>query len=99
MTAGTTSKNRTRVHLPLALRAETGGAATVDVAGASVTQALEAVCAAHPTLRRHILDERGVLRPHVNVFVNQTDARAREGLATALLAGDVIHIVPSIAGG
>ena len=90
---------RTRVHLPLALREEAGGLAVVDVVCASVADALDAVCAAHPTLRRHILDERGSPRPHVNVFVNDSDARMREGLATAVRDGDVIHIVPSIAGG
>lgn len=88
-----------RVHLPLALREEAGGASVLDVPCTSVAEALDAVCAAYPTLRRHILDEAGDPRPHVNVFVNETNARARDGLATTLEPGDVIHIVPSIAGG
>jgi molybdopterin converting factor small subunit len=102
MTNGATTTNGralTRVHLPLALREEAGGAAALDVACATVAEALEAVCTAHPTLRRHILDERGAPRRHVNVFVNEDDARARGGMATPVSAGDVIHIVPSIAGG
>ena len=89
----------TRVHLPLALREEAGGVSSLEVVCASVGEAIDAVCAEHPTLRRHILDESGAPRPHVNVFVNDTDARTREGLATTVTSGDVIHIVPSIAGG
>ena len=90
---------RARVHLPLALREETGGLAALDVVCATAGQAIDALCASHPTLRRHLLDESGALRPHVNVFVNDTDARARDGLATPIASGDVVHIVPSIAGG
>jgi sulfur-carrier protein len=88
-----------RVHLPLALRPEARGDATVHVSCATVRQALDAVCGAHPTLRRHLFDEAGALRPHVNIFVNEVDARASEGLGTRVQPGDEIHIVPSIAGG
>ena len=88
-----------RVHLPLALREEAGGSATVEVTCATVADALEGLCRAHPTLLRHLFDETGALRPHVNVFVNDAEARTREGLETAVQSGDEIHVVPSIAGG
>lgn len=88
-----------RVHLPLALREEARGAASVEVACATVGEALDALCTAFPTLRRHIFDETGALRPHVNVFVNDAEARTREGPATSVATGDEIHVVPSIAGG
>ena len=88
-----------RVHLPLALRPEAGGAATVDVASASVRDALDALCRRYPTLRRHLFDEAGSLRPHVNVFVNSADVRSADGLDTSVAAGDEVHVVPSIAGG
>ncbi len=88
-----------RVHLPLALRPEAGGAATVDVRCASVREALDAVCVAHPTLRRHMFDETGALRAHVNVFVNDADVRTLDSLETRVQRADEIHVVPSIAGG
>ena len=87
------------VHLPLALRPESGGTAAVEVDARDAATALAALCVRHPTLRRHIFDESGALRRHVNVFVNDADVRAREGLATRVSAGDEIHVVPSIAGG
>ena len=95
----TEARVRARVHLPLALREEASGSASIDVACTTVADAIDAACHAYPTLRRHILDERGTLRPHVNVFVNDADARTREGLSTTVRSGDAIHIVPSIAGG
>ena len=99
MTTGNDTKAMVRVHLPLALRPEAGGASALDVECGDVVDALRALFARHPTLRRHILDESGSLRPHVNVFVNDTDVRAGDGLVTAVGTGDEIHIVPSIAGG
>ena len=88
-----------RVHLPLALRPEAGGAACIDVRADDAGQALTQLFSRHRALRRHLLDDTGALRPHVNVFVNQADVRSREGLATRVREGDDIHVVPSIAGG
>jgi len=87
------------VRLPLALREEAGGVSTVPVACASVHEALQAVWARYPTLRRHLFDETGALRPHVNVFVNRDELRTLDGTATRIGPGDEISIVPSIAGG
>src|SRR5262249_7437751 len=41
----------------------------------------------------------GKLRSFVNIYVNDQDIRYREGEGTALASGDVVSIVPSIAGG
>jgi MoaD family protein len=87
------------VRLPLALREEAGGASTVAVACDSVDQALSALSARYPTLRRHLFDETGALRAHVNVFVNRDELRTLDGIATRVRPGDEISIVPSIAGG
>ena len=96
---GNGSHARARVHLPLALREEAGGARSVEVDCMRVADALAALVARHPTLRRHLFDESGSLRPHVNVFVNDADVRERDRLNTRVSEGDEIHVVPSIAGG
>ena len=88
-----------RIHLPLALRPEAGGAESIDVDCATVGDALASVATRHPTIARHIFDETGALRRHVNVFVNNAELRTLNGDATRVRAGDEIHIVPSIAGG
>ena len=50
-------------------------------------------------LRRHLYGDDGKLRHFVNIYVNDDDIRYLEKDATALKSGDVISIVPSVAGG
>ncbi|MDX1393887.1 MAG: MoaD/ThiS family protein [Gemmatimonadota bacterium] len=87
-----------RIHLPAALRDLVPGTGFVVVDAASVPEALEALVERYPDLGRMLFSDPGVLRPHVNVFVEsgETGARADEG---PLGEGDEIRIVPSIAGG
>ena len=47
------------------------------IEGASVDQLLRELERAHPAASGWILDERGVLRGHINVFVNGSSARGR----------------------
>ena len=46
-----------------------------------------------------ICDETGQVRRHVNLFVNTAHVRDRDGLDTALVAGDVLTILPAVSGG
>ncbi len=87
------------IGIPAPLRALAGGAAEVRVAAGTVGEALGALVTAHPALRRHLYAEGGGLRSHVNIYVNEDDVRWRQGEATAVGEGDLIVIVPSIAGG
>ena len=50
-------------------------------------------------MRRHLLGDDGRLRSFVNVYLNGEDIRSRSGLDTRLADGDVLAIVPAIAGG
>lgn len=65
----------------------------------SVRQALGALFAIHPPLQPEILDAAGNLRPHVSVFVSGRDVRHRQGLDTALQAGETLALFPPVAGG
>jgi adenylyltransferase/sulfurtransferase len=88
------------IRVPAPLRELTGGADQVQVGPGTVADSLEALVRAHPRLRRHLFDERDGLRGYVNVFVNETEVRnLAGGDSTMLHAGDVLTIVPSIAGG
>ena len=44
-------------------------------------------------------DETGELRRFVNVYVGDDDIRYAEGQDTAVRDGDVVHVLPSVAGG
>jgi molybdopterin synthase sulfur carrier subunit len=50
-------------------------------------------------VRDRILDEQGAVRAHVNVFVDGTSIREKEGLATPLRDGSLIFVIPAISGG
>jgi adenylyltransferase/sulfurtransferase len=87
------------ILIPSALRRFTGAKDAVDVEAATVGEALSRLVAEHADLKKHLFDEHGRLRSFVNVYVNDEDVRHLQKDATPLAAGDVVSIVPSIAGG
>jgi sulfur-carrier protein len=87
------------VRLPSQLRSLVGGAGEVPVEAATVRQAIEAVDAAYPGIALRVLDDRGVLRRFVNVFVADEDIRFLEGLDTPLAEGQTVSLIPAVAGG
>jgi len=88
-----------KIHIPTPLRQYVGKQAAVDVPGATVGEAMKALLAQHPDLRKHLYTDDGKLRAFVNLYVNDEDIRYLDKEATALEEGDNISIVPSIAGG
>jgi MoaD family protein len=89
----------TTIFIPGPLREYCGGAAKLEIAAPSVRAALEELERRYPALHRNIRDETGAVRRHINVFVNTTNMRDREGLDTALAPGDVVTILPAVSGG
>jgi molybdopterin synthase sulfur carrier subunit len=65
------------------------------VEGATVGDLLRALEQAHPAVDGWILDERGLIRRHINVFVNG-ELGAEE---TAVAAEDRVDVLPAISGG
>jgi adenylyltransferase/sulfurtransferase len=53
----------------------------------------------HPKLKPHLFGEGGALRNFVNVYLNDEDIRYLKQAQTALKDGDVLTIVPAVAGG
>ena len=91
-----------RVRVPTQLRDLVGGVAHVDLSvgePADVHAVLDALALDHPALERRIRDERGALRPHVNVFLGADNVRDLDGPATAVAAGDVVSVIPAVSGG
>jgi molybdopterin synthase sulfur carrier subunit len=86
------------VRIPTPLRTLTGGADEVKARGATVALVIEDLEKRHPGVRDRLLDEKGVRR-FVNLYVGEEDIRFSEGLQTALAGGEVISIVPAVAGG
>ena len=87
------------VSIPTPLRPFTAGHDSIELAGDTVGQVLDGLMAAHTGLKRHLLQDDGRLRNFVSLYLNETDIRHLASTATPVRPGDVLTIVPSIAGG
>jgi molybdopterin synthase sulfur carrier subunit len=81
------------VRLRGPLKSLAGDRSQHQVAGATVDELLRTIEAENPAMRGWILDERGVLRRHINVFVNGELG----GQDTHVESED--KIVPALSGG
>lgn len=54
----------------------------------------------YPGIKRRILDDQDITRQYVNIFLNGEELRSFEKKEnTRLKEGDLVHILPSVAGG
>ena len=83
-----------RVVLPSLLAREGGGRKEFELEASTVEEALKQL-----PVRDLLFDERGELRPLVNVYVDGHDMRTRDGVATPLTGTETIRVVAAIAGG
>lgn len=86
------------VRIPTILRTHTGGAKTVEGKGDTLAGLLEDLESRHAGLRDRLV-ESGDLRKFVNIYVNDEDVRFKGGLTTELADGDVVTVLPAVAGG
>ena len=82
-----------RVHGPLKRLA--GDRSEHELDGATVAELLQALERECPLTAGWILDERGAIRPHINVFVNGELGDARSSLRD----DDRVDVIPAISGG
>jgi molybdopterin synthase sulfur carrier subunit len=93
------SSEAVTVHVPAALREYCGGASDLPLSASSVRGALGELEQKHPSLYSNVCDETGAVRRHLNVFVNASHVRDRDGLDTPLVAGDIVTILAAVSGG
>jgi sulfur-carrier protein len=86
------------VRIPTILRTFTGGAKAVHGDGATLLQVIDDIEARHPGLKERLVEEHG-LRRFVNVYVNDEDVRFAGGLQAPTADGDVVVVLPAVAGG
>ena len=78
-----------------------GGRNQIQIEGlpATVGEGLSRLWELHAGLRDRVVNEKGEVRLHVNIFVNHENIRHQQALDTALSEGDEITILPSVSGG
>ena len=87
------------VLIPTPLRKFTNNEETVVVSPGTVETMVKELEQNYPGINKSLLDDKGVLRKFVNVYVNEEDIRFLDGKDTELKEGDSVSIVPAIAGG
>ena len=65
----------------------------------SLKELLTFVATEYPDVNKYLFDDQGELRGFVNFYVNDEDIRDKQQSDTVLTDGDVLSIVPAIAGG
>ena len=69
------------------------------VPAATVQEVLDQVIEQYPSIKFHLVDAKGNLRKHFNVFINGTHIRDLNGLDTPLKEEDKVILMASAAGG
>ena len=87
------------IRIPTPLRKLTNTEEVVNSTGTTIGAVLEELNTNYPGLGERILDENGVIRRFVNIFVNDEDVRFLQEKETPLKETDEVSIVPAIAGG
>jgi len=88
-----------KVIIPTPLRVYAAKNDSADISAQTVGEALGKLTVQFGDLRRHLFTDDGKLRSFVNVYLNDEDIRYMAKEATPVKDGDVVSIVPSIAGG
>lgn len=88
-----------KVLIPTPLQKFTNNEATLECAGGTIGELLEALERNFPGIKARLCDDQGDLRRFVNFYVNSEDIRFLDGKNTALKEGDEVSIVPAVAGG
>jgi molybdopterin converting factor small subunit len=88
-----------KVIIPTPLRAYASKKESVELQASTVSEALSSLTNLFADLKNHLYSDDGRLRSFVNVYVNDEDIRYLKGDQTQLRDGDILSIVPSIAGG
>lgn len=86
------------VRIPTILRTFTGGAKAVQGDGSTLLAVIEDVDSRHPGLKARLV-EADNLRRFVNIYVNDEDVRFSGGLEAPTADGDVVVVLPAVAGG
>lgn len=88
-----------KVNIPAVLRPAVGGSKSLEGEAGPLRKVLEALGDQHPALKEQVFGADGGMHKFVNVYINDEDVRYLEGMDTSVEDGDVVAILPAVAGG
>ena len=88
-----------QVKIPTVLRKHTGGEAQVQATGGTIAELVEDIANRFPEFKAKVVADDGSLHRFINVYANDEDVRYLQGLETKVSDGDVVSILPAVAGG
>jgi molybdopterin synthase sulfur carrier subunit len=86
-------------RIPTILRTYTDGEKSVEGSGGTLADLFVDLDSRHEGLRSRLIGDDGSLQRFVNVYLNDEDVRFLGGVETPLSDGDVVTILPAVAGG
>jgi molybdopterin converting factor small subunit len=87
------------VYIPTPFRRATNNQDRVSLEAQDVGSLLDELEGSYGGLKGLVRNERGEVHDHVNIYVNSEGIDALQGLATRLVDGDEVSIIPALAGG
>ena len=89
-----------QIRVPTMLRPSVGGERVLAAEGHTLRELIQNLDQQHPGFASQLLDaQTGEQRRFVNLYVNDEDVRYLQGLDTPVEEGDIISILPAVAGG
>jgi len=86
------------VKVTATLQKMVGGQRVVQGEGATVGEVIDDLDRKHPGIKDMVMVD-GQIHRFVNIYLNDEDVRFLNQLETPLKAGDVLSILPALAGG
>lgn len=86
------------VRIPTILRSYTGGEKAVEGSGATLSAVIDSVESDNPGIKGRLLEDDEI-RKFINVYINDEDVRFQGGLDASVSDGDVVVVLPAVAGG
>lgn len=87
------------VRIPASMQQLTKRKASVSAKGATIAALLDDLEKQFSGFKEKICDTTGAIKSFINIYVNDEDIRFLEQVATPLNDGDMVLIIPAIAGG
>ena len=90
---------RVKIKIPKYLQSKTNGDVIADVEGSTLGESIEALIRQYPGLKGEILDSQGVFLLKWMIYINRKRVASSDGLSDAVQNGDVVELLPLVAGG